>query len=133
MRFVNRNAYVVCAVSGQNFCSSASEAFSLLLRNAARVAVLDSVADFLLWIGQLVIVSAVGIGSFYVFDHRVDFLNPHLPTTNYYLVPVITTTLGAYFVTSVFFSVYSMAIDTIFICFRNLPNNFTYMLDDFKR
>lgn len=119
MRFVNRNAYVVCAVSGQNFCSSASEAFSLLLRNAARVAVLDSVADFLLWIGQLVIVSAVGIGSFYVFDHRVDFLNPHLLTTNYYLVPVITTTLGAYFITSVFFSVYSMAIDTIFICFRN--------------
>ena len=119
MRFVNRNAYVVCAVSGQNFCSSASEAFSLLLRNAARVVVLDSVTDFLLLLGRLVIVSAVGIGSFYVFDHRVDFLNPHLPNTNYYLVPVITTTLGAFFITSVFFSVYSMAIDTIFICFRN--------------
>lgn len=120
MRFVNRNAYVMCALSGRNFCSSASEAFNLLLRNAVRVVVLDKVTDFLLLLGRLVIVGSVGIASFYVFDRRLEFLNPYLPPVNYYLVPVITTTLGAFFIASVFFSVYSMAIDTIFLCFRNI-------------
>jgi len=123
MRFINRNAYVVCAISGRNFCSSAQEAFSLLLRNAVRVVVLDKVTDFLLFLGRMVIVSAVGIASFYVFTGHFDALNKHLPPTNYYMVPVITTTLGAYFIAGLFFSVYSMAIDTIFLCFRKLLIN----------
>ena len=46
MRFVNRNAYIMCAVYGSNFCVSAKEAFSLLIRNVARVFVLDT-ASFL--------------------------------------------------------------------------------------
>jgi choline transporter-like protein 2/4/5 len=36
MRFLNRNAYIMTAVYGKNFCWSAKEAFFLLLRNAAR-------------------------------------------------------------------------------------------------
>ena len=43
MRYINRNAYVVCAIYGKNFCSSARDAFFLLLRNVVRVAVLDNV------------------------------------------------------------------------------------------
>lgn len=118
MRFVNRNAYVVCAIRGSNFCSSAHEAFDLLLRNVVRVAVLDKVTDVLLFIGRLVIVSVIGLISFYVFTGRIDPVNEYLPPTNYYLVPVITLILGAYFISGVFFSVYGMAIDTIFLCFR---------------
>ena len=133
MRFVNRNAYVVCAISGRNFCSSAQEAFSLLLRNAVRVVVLDKVTDFLLFLGRMVIVSAVGIASFYVFTGHFDALNKHLPPTNYYMVPVITTTLGAYFIAGLFFSVYSMAIDTIFLCFRKLAFLFNHLIIDFNK
>ena len=36
MKFINRNAYIMTAVYGKNFCWSAKEAFSLLLRNIAR-------------------------------------------------------------------------------------------------
>ncbi|XP_046448873.1 choline transporter-like protein 2 isoform X1 [Daphnia pulex] len=117
MRFVNRNAYVLCAINGTGFCESASEAFSLLLRNVVRVAVLDKVTDFLLFIGRLVIVTSVGILSFYVFTNRIHYINEYLPPTHYYMVPIITTVLGAYFISGLFFSVYAMAIDTIFICF----------------
>ena len=118
MRFVNRNAYVMCAINGTGFCESASEAFSLLFRNIARVAVLDKVTDFLLFIGRLVIVTSVGVVSFYVFTNRIDYINEYLPPTNYCMVPIITTVLGAYFISGLFFSVYTMAIDTIFLCFR---------------
>ena len=37
MRFVNRNAYIMCAVKGGNFCTSAKDAFRLLMRNIARL------------------------------------------------------------------------------------------------
>lgn len=146
MRYINRNAYVVCAIYGRNFCTSARDAFFLLLRNVIRVAVLDNViesyltrecslmglmfdrsatlhlwqvTDFLLFIGRIVIVGSMGVASFYVFTDRVEFLNGEVPQLNYYLVPVVTIMLGAFFISSVFFSVYGMAIDTIFLCFRN--------------
>ena len=33
MKYINRNAYIICAIRSTNFCSSAKQAFSLLMRN----------------------------------------------------------------------------------------------------
>lgn len=117
MKFINRNAYIMTAVYGKNFCWSAKEAFKLLFRNIARVFVLDKVTDFLLLLGKLVIVGSVGVGSFYVFSGRINALDSSLPELNYYFVPVIIITLGAYFIADIFFGVYEMAVDTLFLCF----------------
>ena len=46
MKFINRNAYILTAINGTNFCSSAKEAFGLILRNCVRVVVLDKVIQF---------------------------------------------------------------------------------------
>jgi len=70
MKFINRNAYIMTAVYGKNFCTSARDSFFLLMRNAVRAFVLDKVADFLLFMGKLVIVGGVAIGSFYVFANQ---------------------------------------------------------------
>ena len=43
MRFINRNAYIMCAIKNTNFCSSAKDAFSLLMRNILRYNVVDRV------------------------------------------------------------------------------------------
>ncbi|CAG0917812.1 unnamed protein product [Notodromas monacha] len=119
LRFVNRNAYVITAIHGKSFCPAARTAFFLLMRNLARVVVLDKVTDFLLFIGKMVVVGAVGLAAFAVFSRKVpiDFLATNVPETNYYAVPVIFVTIGTYFVASSFFSVYEMAIDTMFLCF----------------
>ena len=81
----------------------------------------EQVTEFLLFLGRLVVVCGVGVTSFYVFSGQVDALNDQLPSLNYYFVPVITLIIGTWFISSVFFSVYAMAIDTIFLCFRNSP------------
>ncbi|NXG40640.1 CTL2 protein, partial [Psilopogon haemacephalus] len=60
LKFLNRNAYIMIAVYGSNFCSSARSAFFLLMRNIIRVAVLDKVTDFLFFLGKLLIVGSVG-------------------------------------------------------------------------
>lgn len=44
LKFINKNAYIMCAVHGKNFCKSARDAFSLLMRNIVRVVVLDKVS-----------------------------------------------------------------------------------------
>ena len=97
MKFINRNAYIMTAVYGKNFCWSAKESFSLLMRNVARVIVLDSITDFLLFLGKLVIVGSVAIGSFYTFAGKIDVVGDHIPSLNYYFIPVILVTLGAFF------------------------------------
>ena len=40
-----------------------------------------------------------------------------MPVVHYLLTPVVAITVGSYLVTTAFFSVYSMAVNTIFICF----------------
>ncbi|XP_077833538.1 choline transporter-like protein 2 isoform X10 [Macaca mulatta] len=60
IKFLNRNAYIMIAIYGTNFCTSARNAFFLLMRNIIRVAVLDKVTDFLFLLGKLLIVGSVG-------------------------------------------------------------------------
>lgn len=44
LKFINKNAYIMCAIHGKNFCASAKDAFGLLMRNILRVFVLDKVS-----------------------------------------------------------------------------------------
>lgn len=43
LKFLNKNAYIMCAIHGKNFCGSAKDAFNLLMRNFLRVIALDKV------------------------------------------------------------------------------------------
>ncbi|XP_014678248.1 PREDICTED: choline transporter-like protein 2, partial [Priapulus caudatus] len=106
------------AIYGKNFCTSAKEAFSLLMRNIVRVVVLDNVTDFLLFLSKLMVVGAVGVVSFYFFSGGLSsYVGDYVPQLNYYFAPVIAIVIGSYVITSGFFNVYSMAVDTLFLCF----------------
>lgn len=45
LRFINRNAYIMTAIYGENFCASARRSFLLLMRNVVRVVVVDKVSN----------------------------------------------------------------------------------------
>uniref|UniRef100_A0A672JE19 Choline transporter-like protein n=1 Tax=Salarias fasciatus TaxID=181472 RepID=A0A672JE19_SALFA len=117
IKFLNRNAYIMIAIYGKNFCSSARDAFFLLMRNIIRVAVLDKVTDFLLFLGKLLIVGIVGIFSFFFFSGRIKAVEEAAPSLNYYWVPILTVVVGSYLIAHGFFSVYAMCVDTLFLCF----------------
>ncbi|KAI4895863.1 hypothetical protein NFI96_008663, partial [Prochilodus magdalenae] len=95
IKFLNRNAYIMIALYGKNFCVSAKNAFLLLMRNILRVVVLDKVTDLLLFFGKLLVVGGVGKWN------PVD----------------LTVVVGAYLIAHGFFSVYNMCVDTLFLCF----------------
>jgi len=126
MKFLNKNAYILCAVYGKNFCVSAKNAFFLLIRNALRVVVVDKVTDFLILLGQLVITAISGLLAFAAFTNELstlvgqdDFTEWMAENTKltYFFVPIIVICIVVFFISIVFFSVYSMAVDTVFMCF----------------
>ncbi|XP_071097415.1 choline transporter-like protein 4 isoform X3 [Haliotis cracherodii] len=117
IKFINKNAYIITAIYGKNFCMAAKDAFFLILRNVVRVVVIDKVTDFLLFIGKLVVVGLVGAGSFFFFDGRIPYLAKYTPNLNFYVVPIVVVIIGSYIIAACFFSVYGMAVDTLFLCF----------------
>uniref|UniRef100_A0A8D3BRJ4 Choline transporter-like protein n=1 Tax=Scophthalmus maximus TaxID=52904 RepID=A0A8D3BRJ4_SCOMX len=117
IRYMNHNAYIMVAIYGQNFCTSAREAFFLLMRNVVRVAVLDRVTDFLLFLGKVLIAGGVGVFAFFFFTRKIPVIQEEVPNLNYYWVPLLTVVTGAYLIAHGFFSVYAMCVDTLFLCF----------------
>ncbi|CAL1583414.1 unnamed protein product [Knipowitschia caucasica] len=119
IKFLNRNAYIMVAIYGKNFCTSAKNAFMLLMRNIVRVVVLDKVTDLLMFFGKLLVVGGVGVLSFFFFSGRILLpgSNFRSETLNYYWMPIITVVFGSYLIAHGFFSVYNMCVDTLFLCF----------------
>ncbi|XP_071356487.1 choline transporter-like protein 4 [Trachinotus anak] len=119
IKFLNRNAYIMIAIYGKNFCVSAKNAFKLLMRNVIRVVVLDKVTDLLLFFGKLLVVGGVGVLSFFFFSGRILLPGSTFrsETLNYYWMPIITVVFGSYLIAHGFFSVYNMCVDTLFLCF----------------
>ncbi|KAJ6641805.1 Choline transporter-like 2 [Pseudolycoriella hygida] len=112
LKFINKNAYIMCAIHGKNFCGSAKDAFNLLMRNVLRVFALDKVTDFLFFLSKLLVTLGMGAATYFYLE------SPHnTHRLHYNLVPVIIVMIGTYLIASVFFGVYSMAVDTLFLCF----------------
>eukprot|EP00127_Corallochytrium_limacisporum_P006513 Clim_evm44s229 gene=Clim_evmTU44s229 len=115
MKFVNRNAYVMTAVKGYNFCGAAKRAFELLLRNVLRVAVINSVGDFVLFLCKVATtVFSVLICLAFIEN---DILLEDPSDMNYEAVPAILVGIFAFFIAHVFLSVFEMCIDTILLSF----------------
>lgn len=114
LRFINKNAYIIIAIYGKNFCASAKDAVFLLARNIVSTAAINSVTGFILLLGKLLVTGGIGVASFYWFTTP----NPLKPDElEFSIAPVVVCTIAAYLVTSLFFSVYDMGIDTLFLCY----------------
>ena len=117
LKFMNRNAYIMTAIHGKNFLSSSKDAFNLLMRNVLRVIALDKTTDFLFFLSKLLI--SLGMAACTFFYLTSDLFAQHFPSTflHYPLAQVVFIFIGTYLIATVFFGVYSMAVDTLFLCF----------------
>ncbi|XP_072015999.1 choline transporter-like protein 2 isoform X1 [Amphiura filiformis] len=119
LKFLNKNAYILVAIYGKNFCTSAKDAFFLLMRNIIRVAVINKITDFLLLLGTLCIVGLVTVAYFFYFSMQITFINDIVPVPelHYYWAVIIVISLGVFCIARGFFSVFDMAVDTMFLSF----------------
>ncbi|XP_039745477.1 choline transporter-like 2 [Pararge aegeria] len=117
LKFINKNAYIMCAIRGDNFFKSASHAFSLLMRNIVRVVVLDKVVDFVFLLSKLLMSIGVGFAVYYLLEWDYLYEHTKVERLNYNSVPALVLGIATYLVCTIFFDVYAMAIDTLFLCF----------------
>ncbi|CAO2600497.1 Choline transporter-like protein 5 [Lemmus lemmus] len=117
VKFLNRNAYIMIALYGKNFCESTKDAFYLLMRNILKVAVTDEVTHFVLLLGKILVSGIVGILAFLLFTEKLQRIVEGPTTLNYYWVPFLTLVVGSYLIAHGCFTVYSTCVETIFICF----------------
>jgi len=109
MKFININAYIETAIYGYNFCRAAMKAFQLLMANALRVAAINSIGTFVLFLGKMVVVIATGVISYYILKDNRE--------VQYFWPQIVVSVLFSYLIAHTFIGVYEMAIDTIFLCF----------------
>ncbi|XP_046681197.1 choline transporter-like 1 isoform X2 [Homalodisca vitripennis] len=108
IRYINHNAYTVVAMQGINFCPAASRAWHVLVNNALRLATLNSVGDFILFLGKLIVMTVTGCVGLFLFKRD--------PELHLYAAPTLVVCLFAYFVAHCIISLYEVVIDTLFLC-----------------
>ncbi|XP_058804780.1 choline transporter-like protein 2 [Phymastichus coffea] len=110
VKYINSNAYIMCALHGTSFYQSAKDAFNLLLRNATHVVMITHVTNIIIVLGNL-LVSGIIISIIY-------FVNGSHGTLPYVLTGVIACVMSY-----AIFEVLKIAVNTIFIC----------VLEDYER
>jgi choline transporter-like protein 2/4/5 len=119
VKFVNKNAYIVQAMTGEPFLDAAMHALSLLTHNLIAVAGVTVISEFVMFFSKIIITSAsLGVGYLILrgFD---DFSSAGL------IFMLIFIGITSYFVGSVFLSVFGVCIDTVVLsyCYDLEQNN----------
>lgn len=111
MKFINKNAYIEIAIYGFSFCSAAKKAFGTLLSNVLRVAALNIIGTFVLFMVKVLVMSIVGIISIKLFWNDDENEN------NFFGLVVLLIIVIAYFIADCFVDTYEIIVDTMLICF----------------
>ena len=78
----------------------------------------------------MAIVIITGTVSYAAFSGYIPAFKEDMPSLNFFYIPVIIIVLGSYFIASSFFSVYAMAVDTLFLrwVIPSIPSSTSYYL-----
>ncbi|XP_065351006.1 choline transporter-like protein 1 [Cloeon dipterum] len=109
LSYINRNAFVEIALKSTNFLESSTRAISVIGSNALRVAAINSVGDFVLFLGKVAVTLSTMLVGIAMIQNKEG--------VQHVWVPITLASIFAYFVAHSFMTIYEMTIDTIFICF----------------
>ncbi|GBP15161.1 CTL-like protein 1 [Eumeta japonica] len=108
IRYLNHNAYTIITIERCHFCKAAAKAFNVIINNALQVATINSVGDFILFLGKCIVTAVTGIIGLLLLKRNSDL---HL-----YAVPTLLICVFAFFIAHCILSLYEMVVDALFIC-----------------
>ncbi|BFF97733.1 CTL-like protein 1 [Drosophila madeirensis] len=108
IRFLNHNAYTVVAIESINFCPAAGIAWNAMATNVLQVATINSVGDFILFLGKVVVAALSGLIGIFMLKDK--------PGLNFYMAPVILIIIFSFFIAHIILSLFEMVVDTLFLC-----------------
>ena len=119
LKFLNKNSYVLIASRGYSFWKATRKAFVYVVNNCLRFLVLVHITEWVLFCGTISI-CACNTYLFYQYLQWTDEFDQLILRWT----PIVVMILITYLIASLFFSVYDMAIKSLFICFlQDLEEN----------
>lgn len=115
IKFINRNAYIMIAITGRGFCKAAAMATGLIINNILRIGTVNVIGDVMLFLGKLCVSLACALFAFLMLDTHQYKSSHHKISSP--LFPVLFCWGLGYVVASLFFAVVEMGIDTIVLSF----------------
>ncbi|XP_067454390.1 choline transporter-like protein 1 isoform X1 [Thunnus thynnus] len=109
LNYLNQNAYAATAINSTSFCTSARDAFVILVENALRVATINAIGDFVLFLGKILIVTSTAFAGVLLLNYQRDYAE--------WLLPLIIVCLFAFLVAHCFLSIFEIVVDVLFLCF----------------
>mmetsp|Transcript_30222 Transcript_30222/g.87842 ORF Transcript_30222/g.87842 Transcript_30222/m.87842 type:complete len:750 (-) Transcript_30222:1176-3425(-) len=111
VKFLSEKAYIQVALVGKNFCQSSWSAFTLVLRNAGRIAALGGMVPAMRFLGLVLMTLTAGVVGFFssvgIYDARLS--SP--------IGPTVLGCFAGFVVGGEVLDVFAISVDTILQCF----------------
>lgn len=115
IKSVNRNAYIMIAITGKSFFKSSAIATELIMNNILRIGKVNVIGDVILSLGKLCVSLSSAMFGFLMLDtHKYKSAHNKISSP---LFPVLACWVLGYVVATLFFGVVEMSIDTIILSF----------------
>ncbi|XP_054595405.2 choline transporter-like protein 1 isoform X1 [Nothobranchius furzeri] len=109
LNYLNQNAYAATAINSTSFCWSARDAFVILVENALRVATINAVGDFVLFLGKVLIMTSTAFAGVVLLNYQRDYAE--------WVLPLFIVCLFSFLVAHCFLSIFEIVVDVLFLCF----------------
>ena len=110
IRYLNRNAYIYCAIASESFCPSALHSFLLILKNMAKFHFVENIADAFMFLAKTFIAVLTTLAGYSLLPLMTDVtVDPVLPCCFIFAF--------AYLVACQFISIFDVSANTILQCY----------------
>uniref|UniRef100_A0A3Q4H8B9 Choline transporter-like protein n=1 Tax=Neolamprologus brichardi TaxID=32507 RepID=A0A3Q4H8B9_NEOBR len=106
LAYLNQNAYTATAINSTSFCTSAREAFLILVENALKADVINTSVCLH---SQILIVSCTAFAGVLALNYQRDY--------TVWVLPLLIVCVFAFLVAHCFLSVFENVVDVLFLCF----------------
>jgi choline transporter-like protein 2/4/5 len=112
VKFINKNGYIMCAMQGSNFVTSARDALNLLAANALSVGAVTVIAEYVMLFGKVLVTIATMILTYLI----IQAANKDDGLTGGWVILLIVM-IVAFLVSCLFANVFAVCIDTVLLCY----------------
>ncbi|KAL2331346.1 hypothetical protein Fmac_018927 [Flemingia macrophylla] len=111
IKSVNRNAYIMIALTGKSFYKASAVSIELIMSNILRIGRVNVIGDVILFLGKLCVSLSSAVFAFLMLDAHKYKSAHKIPSP---LLPVVACWGLGYIVATLFFTVVEMSIDPSF-------------------
>merc|ERR1712072_1328646 len=115
LKYLARQAYIMVAMYGYNFCKASIMAVMLITSNVLQVAAVNAINRYVMFLGKLVVVVSCIIAGYMWITYSPDFQGEN---ELFAMLPVILVIgIFGFSVASYVFNIYNVGVETILLCF----------------